>query len=341
MRRFRFTIGSLVGFVLMCGVAFAALRESSEWWERGTFTFTVLVLLTSLLLASHRMGERRAFWFGFALFGCVYLGLALIPPVESRLVTSCALEELHVRLSGQTTQQVVLTITSSGSGVTNQTLAFSPDGTTVAANGSGSVPLFYLQTAKWLPGWRGSTMNFVKIGHSLIALLLAWLGGIMSVRLARRAARQASAGPRRSLSPPVGELLRRGAGRGLTGVNGRLENLGMKDARPIRAKHGLRPRLSFSAFGRVASLLSLGAIIAIVSYVLFSGDSRLWVYSAALCGITIAVIWVVTFAVGSFVLIPVSIWRLGRRLVRAISGRVAPRGEVWDRWMDGPEPLAH
>ena len=36
-----------------------------------------------------------------------------------------------------------------------------------------------------LGGWVGTTENFVRIGHSLIALLVGWLGGLLSRRLWR------------------------------------------------------------------------------------------------------------------------------------------------------------
>src|SRR5262245_27352384 len=88
MRRFRFHIGTLVILVLVLGVGFAALRESNDIWDSGVFTLTLGILLISILLAVHRTGKRRAFWVGFALFGWAYLGLSLVPPIESRLITS-------------------------------------------------------------------------------------------------------------------------------------------------------------------------------------------------------------------------------------------------------------
>ena len=74
MRRFRFTIASLLVVVLLVAVGFAALRESNETWDSGLFTLTLGVLLVSILLGIHRTESRRAFWLGFALFGCGYLG---------------------------------------------------------------------------------------------------------------------------------------------------------------------------------------------------------------------------------------------------------------------------
>ena len=189
MRRFRFTIGSLIGFVVICGVAFAALKESSDWWERGTFTLTLLVLLTSVLLASHCTGERRGFWLGFALFGCVYLGLSLIPPVESRLVTSPGFAYLYSKLPGQAPQSFVVTLTGGPNvlqPIQSDTLTLSNSNIQVTAVAPTALTPLTVFKSNLVIGSGGSSENFVKIGHSLTALLLAWFGGILSRRLSRR-----------------------------------------------------------------------------------------------------------------------------------------------------------
>jgi hypothetical protein len=96
MRRLRFNIASLLCVILILGVGFAALRESSDLWESGVFTRTLAALLISILLAVHRTDSRRAFWLGFALFGWTYLGLSLVPSTESRLMTTKALATLDM-----------------------------------------------------------------------------------------------------------------------------------------------------------------------------------------------------------------------------------------------------
>ena len=88
MRRFRFHLGTLVILVLLLGVGFAALRESNEIWDSSIFSVTLVLLLVSILLAVHRHESKRAFWLGFALFGSAYLGLSLVPSIESRLITT-------------------------------------------------------------------------------------------------------------------------------------------------------------------------------------------------------------------------------------------------------------
>src|ERR1700722_4329767 len=98
MRKFRFNIANLLAVILVLGVGFAALRESSDLWESGIFTLTLGVLLISILLAVHRSEKRRAFWLGFALFGSAYLGMSLVPSIESRLITTKGLHYLDSKV---------------------------------------------------------------------------------------------------------------------------------------------------------------------------------------------------------------------------------------------------
>jgi hypothetical protein len=188
MPRIRFSIASLLVVVIVLAVAFAALREASDIWSSGIVTLTVGALLTSILLAVHRAASARAFWFGFALFGCTYLVLSFVPAIESRLITTKGLTYLDSKVPGRS--PAVFSIRLSVSGGTSaksqiQAIAFSPSGNQVAGSGSGVVRLWNATTGKLLQGWGGTTENFVNIGHSFIALLVGWLGGLLSRRLSR------------------------------------------------------------------------------------------------------------------------------------------------------------
>ena len=108
MRRFRFHLGTLVILVLVLGVGFAALRESNEIWDSSIFSITLGVLLISILLAIHRTEKRRAFWLGFALFGAAYLGLSLVPSIESRLITTKVLAYLDSKVPRSIPRSVAL-----------------------------------------------------------------------------------------------------------------------------------------------------------------------------------------------------------------------------------------
>src|SRR5262249_40928650 len=116
MSRIRFNIASLLVVVLVLGVGLAVLGESNDLWESGLFTFTLAVLLTSILLAIHRTESRRAFWTGFALFGWTYMALSLVWSIESRLITTKALTYLDSKVPGRTQSFFKIQFTATGSG---------------------------------------------------------------------------------------------------------------------------------------------------------------------------------------------------------------------------------
>jgi hypothetical protein len=201
MRRIRFHLGTLVLLVLVVGVAFAALRESSPIWESAVFTLTVGVLLFSTLLAIHRTRRRRAFWLGFALFGASYLLLSLVPSIERRLITTKALAELDSKVSRSTPAGVGLAFADyDNDGEIDLFVTGNSPSSTLYYHAIGN-GLFEDVTAKVglnlagdqatgnggffvnslgklsLRASVGTTENFVRIGHSLIALILALTGG--------------------------------------------------------------------------------------------------------------------------------------------------------------------
>jgi hypothetical protein len=191
MRKLRFNIASLLVIILFLGVGFAALRESNDLWESGIFSLTFGTLMVSILFAVHRAESRRAFWLGFALFGWGYMGLIFMPLIESRLITTRALAYLDSKVPGRATRIVTYYISGTVSGTPN-------DPVQGVVFGTGNNPPNTSSQGSWireltpnglLSGWGGTTENFVRIGHSLFALLAAWLGGSLSRRL-REASRQ-------------------------------------------------------------------------------------------------------------------------------------------------------
>ncbi len=200
MMRFRFHIGTIVIVVLVLGVGFAGLRESNDIWDSGVITITLGVLLISILLAIHRTASRGAFWLGFALFGSAYLALSLVPSIESRLITTRALA-----LRGSNMPR------SSPSGAGIAYFDYDNDGSVdlyvannsqqsalyrnkgngtfedlTAAAGLKSARLSNISGAPSLVGSSGTTGNFIRIGHSLLALIAAFLGGLLSRNLRAR-----------------------------------------------------------------------------------------------------------------------------------------------------------
>ena len=113
----------------------------------------------------------------------------------------------------------------------------------------------------------------------------------------------------------------------------------MKHSKACVPRESDRRQLSLWSFVRVATLLTVGAISVVLVVILLSGDPQLLQVSGLLCVVTITLIWTITLTIGCLVMIPVGIWRIGRQLSRGVPQKVASQGRVWDRWMDGPEPL--
>jgi WD40 repeat protein len=182
MRRIRFTIGGLLAVVLFLAVAIAALREATDLWDSGVFTMTAGLLVVAVLLVIHGTGPMRAFWLGFALSGGCYLVASLIPPVESRLLTTKGLAFVDSKIPGRS-GVFRFTLRAPNSTATRAAIrafAFSPDGRTLASASNGSVRLWDAATGMLVAGPGGTSENFVRIGHSLLALVLAYAGGRFS-----------------------------------------------------------------------------------------------------------------------------------------------------------------
>jgi FG-GAP-like repeat len=187
MRDLRINIASLLRVIVLVAVAIAALRESNEMWDSGLFTLTLCALLASILLAVHRSEARRAFWIGFALFGSGYMGLSLIPSIESKLITTKALAYIDSKVprSGPV-GSVHVDLDNDGDVdlyVVNNQQPYVLDlnkgnGTFQAVQQGHTGRSTWIRTV--FAAAAGNSANFIRIGHSLLALVMAWLGGKLS-----------------------------------------------------------------------------------------------------------------------------------------------------------------
>jgi hypothetical protein len=189
-------------------VSFAALREATDLWDGGVFTAALAALLVSMLLAVHRRDDKRAFWLGFALFGSAYLIASLIPPIESRFPTTSGLALLDSKLSDRVIAMTWSISTTGGSTTTGYampTLALSADGKSLVDGTGGWVQVLNSVTGASVAGPHGTTENFVRIGHSLLALVIGFVGGCLSRQQYARGQSVNCQGPpgRARCSPPT------------------------------------------------------------------------------------------------------------------------------------------
>ncbi len=184
MIRPRFTIAGISCFIVVLAIGLAALWEATEVWDSAVFGATLALLSLAALMAMHRREARRAFWFGFVVFGWTYVVVSLVPSVQARLPTTLALIKLDGMLADRAIAFTAGGVAFKSVRYTVRSAAYSTDGSTLVATGPGSIQVWSSTTGKPI-SVPGTTENFVRIGHSLFALVAAYLGGVLSGRLHR------------------------------------------------------------------------------------------------------------------------------------------------------------
>jgi hypothetical protein len=189
MRRPRVSLAGLMGFILVCGLGIAALRDASETWAGVMLLATLGLLAAAVLGVVYRRGGRRARWLGFALFGWGYLVLTFGPwfvsEVRPKLPTSKLLNDLHARLNpspepvlaivhrvNTNTQPVRIAIGSDlvrADEIKLSRMLVSPPNRTN-----------YLTLRAKLLTVSGNAEDFQSVGHCLLALLVGLVGAMIA-----------------------------------------------------------------------------------------------------------------------------------------------------------------
>ena len=119
--------------------------------------------------------------------------MSVIPSINSRLITTKLLAYLDSKVPGRSLGVYTVTLTGPASGSPGSqapmTFALSANGSQLGVYNQPSAVLLNGTTASFTARWNGTTENFVRIGHSLFALLAGWLGGLLSRRLGRSSQR--------------------------------------------------------------------------------------------------------------------------------------------------------
>src|SRR6184192_4085180 len=98
MSTVRFSIGGLMGVVLVAAIGLAALRNASEPWAGVMLLLTHGVLGFAAIGVVCRRHVERAWWLGFSLFGWGYLALVAFWPWYDFPPTTTLLEVVGPRL---------------------------------------------------------------------------------------------------------------------------------------------------------------------------------------------------------------------------------------------------
>lgn len=196
----RFSIGTLMAVVLVCGVAVAALRDASDSWAGVMLALTLFMLGIALLGILTLRGDRRAFWQGFALFGWGYLVLTMGPwfagEIQPRLPTTHFLGYAFGRLHAErwTLDKSAVLTWKRGMGAT----AFPAQSGNVDSVGTSTATILVTDfDASAGKGFAfiavgGNLDQFVRVGHCLFALSVGLVGGLIA-RWFQRTGRETAA----------------------------------------------------------------------------------------------------------------------------------------------------
>jgi hypothetical protein len=174
-KRLRFSLRGLLLTVPVVAVSILALKSASVWWGTTMFFIAATILTAAGLTALNSRGEThaesRAFWLGFCISGWVYLLVVMygwrLPSSEREQHPRFVTAQLTVLLwDWLYTDPKIDAWTWNGSGDTR-------------TNQSGIVDRGYPYLE-----------DFLSVGHSIWALILAWIGGWYSLGVHLRCQRR-------------------------------------------------------------------------------------------------------------------------------------------------------
>ena len=173
MKRFRFSVRTLMLVIVVLAVAFAGLRSPSPLWANLWFSLALAALTLSVPAAVYRRGEQRAFWVGFATCGWVYFVLSLLPWFQSEIGFQLFSTTILDVLAPHIVQKEYL--------LRNYVGSFNPpfDPTAPSPWQHWNLPEFPPETPWRMMGYVTliSPALYLRIGHAVFCMLIALLGG--------------------------------------------------------------------------------------------------------------------------------------------------------------------
>ena len=198
----RFSVRSLMAFVLVSAIGLAAFRNANEIWASVMLLVAFGAAATALVNALILRGKERYGWTGFAIFSGGYLGITLGPllnaPYNSHLGTTAVLNYIQSQVAfaspsqqAATTNPItrraslverIATLEEASGSITGPELA-SLKRRLIALDAEDDRQRVLLAAAeKWrsiLPGAENSE-QFFCVGHSLFALLAGLAGSFVA-----------------------------------------------------------------------------------------------------------------------------------------------------------------
>jgi len=195
MGRPQFSIASLFVVIGILSIALAAFRQPSYMWANVTFTVAFAAIVLAIINIIYGQGASRAYWVGFLLCGGTYFTICTVPGIRDtlcpRLATEVVLDLIYPHVSPPPPQPGNAMMVGQGQVVWQVQM------------GAGAPPAPASRWAAWSEpdrsiglGYPIGTVNLVsseafrQIGHSLVTLLAAVMGGTYARRRYQGTARE-------------------------------------------------------------------------------------------------------------------------------------------------------
>jgi hypothetical protein len=214
----QFSLRQLLLATTFVAIGCYALRWASPWWSIVLFYAGLLLIVAGILIAINRTGETRSFWAGFAICGILHMLLVFRPGLENGIpalhpgafVTTWASAYTYTLIKPQLTvvpiptdPAMLGTIRGRWGGEYRDIPVQPPDpfgrpGGPYRDIPSATAPSFHSGEDGYFRGFGPGPFyiqeeDFVQVAHGLWTLLLAYLGGHISLAIYRRQPQQEAA----------------------------------------------------------------------------------------------------------------------------------------------------
>jgi hypothetical protein len=199
----QFSLRQLLLATTFVAVGCYALRWASPWWSIVLFYAGLTLIVSGILIALNRRGETRSFWAGFAICGILHMLLVFRPGLENGIpalhpgafVTTWASAYTYNLIKPQLTvvpiptdPAVLGTIRGRWGGEYREIP--SQPGPAPGMNTVGHAPSFHSGEDGYFRGFGPGPFyiqqeDFIQVAHGLWTLLLAYVGGHISLAIYR------------------------------------------------------------------------------------------------------------------------------------------------------------
>lgn len=189
---FRFSLRQLLLATAFAAVGCYALRWASPWWAILLFYAGVTLIVTGILIAFNRGGESRSFWGGFSICGIAHLLLIFHPGLPNGIPSLYPAAFVTTWASAWTYQHIRPALTVEPRPLDRESI-----GKTRGRGGGdyvgGSLDRAFVASEDgrfYVYGLRAGPhfvieQDFIEVAHGLWTLLLAHVGGCISLAIYR------------------------------------------------------------------------------------------------------------------------------------------------------------